>query len=313
MIVEIGLCGAAGFLFLRGIYHSGILTGWIAKGLMTTQPKAPPPRPTPPPAPFDENAWRAKEAEREAAMFLAVPTAWWLDPNRWGDNPGWRQSMPVAVPTPARPKRPPPMMPRCPVCGLNDAVIVLATHGDEISMWHCGGCIAEFTKKGETRKSLKARTKRYSKYDDLPEAMLKPPAIVEPYQPRPIVYGETKAVGSVYDDLPTSPYPRLPCGCSGFESIEYHQVKNGTTWTRCGRCEKWWEPPSNDGTHRKLAQGEHVHDKDDMQPTAQWYWKHRPTEHGICPNYLCQMPVAKRDGLYYCTSGDCRHSLKGWK
>jgi hypothetical protein len=311
MIVEIAVCGTAAALFARGIYHSGVLTGWIAEGLMSTRPKAPPPRIAEKPAPvlpdpaIDDRRWRD--------MFLATPSAFWLDPNLWGDNPNWRADLPIAAPKPAPVKPIRAMMPRCPNCGVPDAVIVLTEHGGEATMWRCGACMAEFTKKGETRKSRKAHAairaahdlnRRMGNYElDMP--------------PPPMVSGTAWVNPQATMRMVEAHPAELPCGCSWNESIEYHQAKNGTTWTRCGRCEKWWEPPSNDGTHRRLAQGEHVHDKDYMNPTAQLVWERiwrNGTKHdGVCPSYLCQMPVAKRDGMYYCTSSDCRHSHKGWK
>lgn len=83
MLVEIGLCGTAAFLFGRGLYH------WIVQGLRQ-QPSAPPAAAIQTVAP-----WTDEDAKREAQLFLATgETCWWLDPNRWGDNPNWRDDMP---------------------------------------------------------------------------------------------------------------------------------------------------------------------------------------------------------------------------
>lgn len=155
MIVEIAVCGAAAFLFGRGIYHSGVLSGWIVQGLRQ--------QPTPPPAPAIPAAapTRATDEAREIALFLETGV-WWLDPNRWGDNPNWRDNLPRPIAPPYLDAEPPipHLPPRCPVCGPNGQVAVMAIHGGEVSMWDCFVCGAEFTRKGETRKSRKARLAR---------------------------------------------------------------------------------------------------------------------------------------------------------
>lgn len=293
MIVEIGLCGAAGFLFLRGIYHSGVLAGWITQGLsLSTQPKAPPPRP---PAPAAAPKWDQERYEID--LFLATG-AWWLDPNRWGDNPNWREKhgltaverqiapteLPVfagRAPIAGVPVYEPQTMKRCPNCGENDPVICTAQHGDEETAWSCVKCKIDFTNAGIKKKPKKG------------------------VHQRPVA------------EMPH----KLPCGCPSSPTSITIQRTGHTTWTRCGRCEKWWEPRSNDPSGRWLAQGEHVHDKDDIAPHAQAAWdreakrirENRGENHGTCPSAICQFPVAKRGGLYYCTNTDCHRYYGGWK
>lgn len=123
--------------------------------------------------------------------------------------------------------------------------------------------------------------------------------------------------------LPDEPDPRitLPCGCDPGSLTKYGPIGNGATWVRCGRCSRWWEPPSNSNDWKLIAQGEHVHDRDDINPGAAFAWEKeamqinagQATNHGRCPSDLCQYPVAKRGGLYYCTNSDCSHHDKGWK
>lgn len=307
MIVEIGLCGAAGFLFLRGIYHSGVLAGWITQGLsMSTRPKAPPPAPAAAPA----AAPKWDQDRYETDLFLATgEICWWLDPNRWGDNPNWREKHGLTAVerqiTPSnRPlaygalrqagvlipeqtykivERLPDVLP-CPNCGRSGHayIKIMAQHDDEATMMECERCGCEFTKAGPTKRWTRAQ-KKAAKSVRMVEAH---PA-------------------------------ELPCGCSWNESITQSHGP-GYGYSRCNRCEKWWELPSNgQGKGRIVAQGEHVHDKDDMTPTAQHRWEQirisGAEHHGVCPSYLCQMPVAKRGGLYYCTNTDCHRHYGGWK
>lgn len=249
MIVEIALCGAAAALFGRGLYHSGVLTGWIAQGL-----RQPTPAPSPPPSatPFDHDAY-------ELAPFRATG-AWWLDPNRWGDAP------------PAQPAQPRPAKRRrkgCPKCGSD--VAREAWTGD----WVCVSLRCDYVE----RLPQGVPTTTLQRGDEPPRA--------------------------------------LPCGCE-MSSIETRgPLRDGTVFSRCGRCGKWWEPRSDDATHRSLAQDSRVHDKDEMAPHAALAWKRILDRglghHGVCPNPECQMPVDKRDGLYYCTDSSCHHAHRGWK
>ena len=274
MIVEIAVCGAAAALFARGIYHSGVLSGWIVQGLRQQ------PTPTPAAAIQTVAPWTDEDAKREAQLFLATgETCWWLDPNRWGDNPNWRDTLAfVAKPYLEADPPIPALMPRCPSCDSNDRVSITAEHGGEASAWYCGFCHGDFTR----RRRLKRRPAALS------VAEMAPPAMPTPDE--------------------------LPCGCPGNSGYEHHgPLRDGTTWTRCSRCSRWWEPPSQ-GPKTALAQGEYVHDRDDMNPTARLVWARRPQDHhGVCPSDLCQFPVAKRDGKYYCTNTDCNHHYKGWR
>lgn len=172
---------------------------------------------------FDPEAhWRA--------LYAAVPSAFWLDPNLWGDAPkpprrnrtsirgeGSRDALmsPPAMPGDDytdRMVKHGVMSPReamrlrsledavmpCPKCG-EDAEAT-ANHGNQASAWRCAPCDLDFT-----RADLK-----------------------------------------------------LPCGCPWPTPI--HRVQGpGYSYSRCGQCHNWWEPPSNgDGRGRKLAQGERV-------------------------------------------------------
>ena len=286
MIVEIGLCGVAAFLFGRGIYHSGVLSGWIAQGLR--QPAPAPSLPPSEPPRFDVEA-------HEIALFRAVPSAWWLDPNRWGDNPHWDKKQPSSPSSPPRPlivgKAPvagspiyvePPKTIDCPSCRQRDQVVVTIEHGDQANEWECSRCRLTFNRKNYLKLSKGGPPKKPKKQRAAP-----------------------------------SPGPtELPCGCEGNGSITRYTT-GSTTWTRCGRCQKWWEPRSNDPTGRWLAQGEHVHDRDDIAPNAQAAWDRVVAKglenHGVCPSLECQFPVAKRGDYYYCTNTDCHRHYGGWK
>lgn len=182
-LVTAGMCGTALVLFGRGIYHSGVLASWIVQGISA---KAPPPRPPAPP----EDPWEAycrKAEAAEQALFLETGM-WWLDPNRWGDNPNWRENLPRPAAPPYLDADPPipALAPRCPVCGPDGQVAVMAVHGGEVSMWDCLKCGAEFTRRGETRKSRKARLAREA-----------------------AVQREIEALAAAEEAK------RLPCGCTG--------------------------------------------------------------------------------------------------
>jgi hypothetical protein len=291
MIVEIALCGTAAFLFGRGIYHSGVLSGWIVQGLRQIEPPS-----APPAAPIQTVApWTDEDAKREMELFVATgETCWWLDPNRWGDDPKWRDRL-VFVPTPYLDADPPvpALVPDCPSCGSADRVSITAEHGGEASAWYCAPCHGDFTR----RRRFKPRPSR------LTVAEMTPPAMPS------TVYVNPQATVRMVEAHPAE----LPCGCSWNESITQTHGR-GYSFSRCNRCHRWWELPSNgQGKGRQVAQGEYVHDRDDMDPTAQREWRLRPGQHGVCPSDICQFPVAKRDGKYYCTNTDCNHHYKGWR
>lgn len=295
MIVEIAVCGTAAFLFGRGIYHSGVLYGWIVQGLRQTD------RPLPPPAAAIQTVapWTDEDAKREAQLFLATgETCWWLDPNRWGDNPNWRDTLAFTAKPYLEADPPiPALMPRCPSCDSNDRVSITAEHGGEASAWYCSFCHGDFTR----RRRLKRRPAALSVAEMAPPAM-------------PVVYGRPRIAGVPMVEAHPA---ELPCGCSWNESITQTHGR-GYSFSRCNRCNRWWELPSNGhGKGRVVAQGEHVHDRDDMAPPAirEWERVHRngTQHHGVCPSDICQFPVAKRDGKYYCTNTDCNHHYKGWR
>lgn len=303
MIAEALFCGAAAFLFGRGIYHSGVLTGWITEGLMSTRPKAPPPKPAKVESLADVLARvEANARKREADLFRAVPTAWWLDPARWGEVQGFideakeegaKAVLRAAGVMPPLAVEPEPNVPPCPACkrGGRAHIRVMAQHGDEATLLECERCGCEYTPAGPTKRWRKTQRLAKSKAEMSPPAM---PGQEPAYNPDP---------------------KTLPCGCPGNGPIERRKMKGGITWARCDRCKRWWEPRSNDATGRWLAQGEHVHDRDDKAPDAVRAWANRLNQpsHGVCPADVCQFPVDKRDGLYYCTSASCDHYYRGWK
>ncbi len=116
-------------------------------------------------------AWRKKDEDDMIALFRAVPSAWWLDPARWGtpdsfDNRENFNGMPLihgrtrikgnflvqeSADQPVAPDAPP-----CPACKVGRRT-VMAIHDGEATMWDCFDCGCEFTRAGETKKSRKAR------------------------------------------------------------------------------------------------------------------------------------------------------------
>lgn len=214
--------------------------------------------------------------EMEVRLFLEVPTASWLDPNRYGDNPDWRPvPKPKPVPKIAAPERP---APNCPVCGPAGRVVVMSVHAGEATMWDCWDCGAAFTRKGETAKSRKKRTIRLERrhldalepaelrrlsLSDTPLAevyMHSAPAVI-PYRPDRSLRITSRQLDdeliSMHQMMQQASEDRLPCGCTG-------AIKRGrepyTGWwfSACETCGAEWEPPSNDSTGRRLAQGERV-------------------------------------------------------
>lgn len=310
MIVEIAAFAAAGCMFLRGLYHSGVLSGWIAQVFRDNEIRAVVAPPTPAKPKFDVVA-------HERALFHAVPLAFWLDPYLWGEPPSidrftssqgvrsavYGEAQIKGTPVYHEPDKLPDVEP-CPVCGRagHAYIKITAQHGDEATMMECERCGCEFTKAGETKKSKLWRNRK-KLGPQLDDALLRPPgmAVLNP-----------RATYKIETDLPARPL--LPCGC--LDAGITHTKGSWGSMVRCSRCEKWWEPPSNGGP-RELAQGEHVHDRDDMTPQAEARWddvvKYGLENHGACPSYECRFPVAKRHGLYYCTNTSCRHHDRGWK
>ncbi len=143
--------------------------------------------------------WTIEDDRRQAQAFIDCPTAFWLDPNFFGDFPDWREKLfaPERVQTPPRlgekghidpvreqmalsygisrmggnflytihdPQNTFKMVmhdpaPDCPTCHVGRRM-VLTDHGGEATSWACVDCDTEFTRAGETRTSKKRRKKR---------------------------------------------------------------------------------------------------------------------------------------------------------
>jgi hypothetical protein len=152
-------------------------------------------KPDPLPAPEPTLAvslWTIEDDRRQAQAFIDCPTAFWLDPNFFGDDPNWRERLfpPKRdeygdTPLPVIYGRthavgstmdymltdeewdrqyrlappPPPPAPPCPTCHTGRRM-VLTDHGGEATSWACVDCDTEFTRAGETRTSKKRRKKR---------------------------------------------------------------------------------------------------------------------------------------------------------
>lgn len=158
-------------------------------------------KPDPLPAPEPTLAvplWTIEDDRRQAQAFIDCPTAFWLDPNFFGDFPDWRERLfppkrdeygdveidpakettalmyGVARMTGNLLWSPPPVIhrpenhfkavmrdpaPPCPTCHTGRRM-VLTDHGGEATSWACVDCDTEFTRAGETRTSKKRRKKR---------------------------------------------------------------------------------------------------------------------------------------------------------
>lgn len=145
----------------------------------------PDPLPTPEPT-LAVPLWTIEDDRRQAQAFIDCPTAFWLDPNFFGDFPDWREKlfppprdeygdtpMPVIYGKtmtsgnfsyyaeeggPYKIERVQPAPP-CPTCHTGRRM-VLTDHGGEATSWACVDCDTEFTRAGETRTSKKRRKKR---------------------------------------------------------------------------------------------------------------------------------------------------------
>lgn len=99
-------------------------------------PTPAPVTPAPPTGPTDD--------DREMKLFLDTG-AWWLDPNRWGDDPDWKSR----IPGPARmPRKGPELASNklpCPKCG-SKRVTIMAEYGGVAAEWQCDNCRLTFTK-----------------------------------------------------------------------------------------------------------------------------------------------------------------------
>jgi hypothetical protein len=156
-------------------------------------------KPDPLPAPEPTLAvplWTIEDDRRQAQAFIDCPTAFWLDPNFFGDDPNWRERLfppprdeygdtplPVIYGRSSsegvilgyidrnkemiadvlgveRGLKAPPSPPApCPTCHTGRRM-VLTDHGGEATSWACVDCDTEFTRAGETRTSKKRRKKR---------------------------------------------------------------------------------------------------------------------------------------------------------
>jgi len=162
------------------------------------------------PKPTVADEWARYMAQAEAAerdLLLASPTGWLLDPFRFPTDPFapppqqldhhmglWRlltdpvvlridplkearayQSMVLTGAMVHRPQAHVRMkisIPDCPVCRSSFTEIA-AEHGGTASLYWCQCCHAEFTDKGETRKSKRRRQKSL---DDVMNELPEPPA-----------------------------------------------------------------------------------------------------------------------------------------
>lgn len=136
-------------------------------------------------------AWTKQDEDMMIALFRDVPSAYWLDPARWGtpdvfDNRENFSGTPLVVgrtrikgnflvqesaDQPVALDAPP-----CPACKVGRRT-VMAIHDGEATMWDCFDCGCEFTRAGETKKSRKARLAREA--DMLPPQLAHPPRITE--------------------------------------------------------------------------------------------------------------------------------------
>lgn len=200
--------------------------------------------------------------EMEVRLFLEVPTATWLDPNRYGDNPDWRPIAPKKKTVVAKRRTP-----SCVNCGGREHVYATAQHGDQDSAWQCHACLVEFTRADMQRQRdsryLEPAELRRPSLSDTPLAevyMHSAPAVI-PYRPDRSLRITSRQLDdeliSMHQMMQQASEDRLPCGCTG-------AIKRGrepyTGWwfSACETCGAEWEPPSNDSTGRRLAQGERV-------------------------------------------------------
>lgn len=285
-----------------------------------------PAKPAVDPAPPSSRA----EDEREMKLFMETG-AWWLDPNRWGDDPDWRSRIPGPIyntptakarkgtkpPEPATEKRP------CPWCGSKD-VTIAAEHGGEATEWQCNTCAKFYTRSTRVKRDVvqeaRARAVRLEKglttpfdeaaaaaYADAFDDMPAPPAMPDFRQP-PAVYRPEAAFTAHMAD-------HLPCGCPHHSPTERRHSGKGGHWsyTRCLACRRWWEPASNDPTGRRMAPGEMIHSELSCPPDGIEAWDRRnrrgETNHGACPR--CTFPVERsKSGVYRCTDTGCEKHVR---
>ena len=127
-IITAGVCGTAGFLFLRGFFHAGAITRILV------DQGGPPPMPFVPERDLRKDEWeeycrKADAAELDTWHKTGV---WWLDPNRWGEVP---YSKPVLDKAPA------PVVDHLQLCP--DCVVPMepmATYAGVPFVWDCPSC-----------------------------------------------------------------------------------------------------------------------------------------------------------------------------
>lgn len=287
MIFTIGVCAAAAFLFGRGIYHSGVLAGWITMGLRQEMGRTPPPRAPSRPL-VAELPDYSKEDEREARLFLDNPFAWWLDPNRWGDNPDWLEKLgrvviPVKIEPVERPQRP---APPCPICPDGGKRTVMAIHDGEATMWDCFVCGCEFTRAGETKTSKKQRHAKYGNYTVLPCG-----------HTGDVLRGRAPYTGWWWTRCETC-------------KAEWEPRSDDPTGRSLGQGESVWYP---DDPGKSPAVLSHEAERNRAwEKRANAVNAGKAENHGSCPGE-CGMPVDKRGGMYYCSDQKCHRYSKGWK
>jgi len=273
--------------------------------------------------------WTLKDEREDAAAFMADRTLFWLDPNRYGDDPDWQTRL---FPTPPPVREPEQIAnmqaryrpgsvydymlteeeweakyritsilpPRCPRCG-ETPTSVEQEHGGEATAWRCEPCLISYTKAGETKASKRERKLRQST------------DIADRY----------RAKGK-----------KLPCGCKG--AISFSQDHEGYKFSVCDTCGADWYARSNDPSGRTLAQGEKVYRSNEVAPPLPpaSTVAHADFEKGLrreaawqrviasggndgagsCPDHDgCGWPVLKRkDAKYICTNTNCKHSKTPW-
>lgn len=169
----------------------------------------PDPLPTPEPT-LAVPLWTIEDDRRQAQAFIDCPTAFWLDPNFFGDDPNWRERLfppprdeygdvlehhfidpekerqaeavlmrhGIMVPKMTFRAVMHDPAPPCPTCHTGRRM-VLTDHGGEATSWACVDCDTEFTRAGETRTSKKRRKKRnlLANRDDYDSDLPLPPSM----------------------------------------------------------------------------------------------------------------------------------------
>lgn len=226
-VLDAALIGGAGFLFLRGIYHGGAIARMAFDGLR------PPPRRT-----FAEHLAEPLPAEafdhdaHELALFRDTG-AWWLDPNRWGEEARKHEALDkVLAALDAM-----PTTPRCPSCVSGEPMIVAAQHGKHVSLWSCAHCLREWVPVGRTgfTESKLSRRRREKK--------------------------ERIAVSKAAHEARALEERRLPCGCTGEVWTRAYPTGGWDMgrYAECVTCKGTWDYAAkgrDTGNPRKKVRGE---------------------------------------------------------